>query len=96
MSMKWTVLKNRSPCNGSRCIVGRIYNNQKQFGIYTFYLNGNNPIWESRYGEKYKSLPHDHWCLVSDIIAEVENKIEDDIRSEIEFNRSIHGILNNL
>jgi hypothetical protein len=94
--MHWNVLKNKLPCSGSNCVVGRVHNNQTKVGIYTFYLNGNNPVWESKRGERYTALIHDHWCLVSDIIAEVECKVEDAIRSEIEFNRSVHRCLNNL
>lgn len=81
--MKWTIFKYHQPCDGCECVVGRIYNNRRSFGIYEFCYS-SEPYWLSKNGCRINVMPNDHWCAVEDIVSYVENMVEDELRAALD------------
>jgi hypothetical protein len=53
-------------------------------GLWTYHFNGLDSYWETNNGNRIICGKYDKWCDVEDIIANVEERIEDESESIIE------------
>jgi len=94
--MHWERLDRSSPSDGTTCVVGHFIQGQRKpiVGIWKFCYRGSDSYWETKSGEKITCGKYDNWCDIEVIINNVYERIEDEIRDEINRTRLMNGILN--
>lgn len=86
-NLHWRILRNESPNNYEQCIVGRISKHGVRASMLTFSFNGREAFWVHKNGNSVKCNDNDHWCPVSCIIQQVEDKVVEEIEWELEKNK---------
>lgn len=84
--MHWERLDRNYPFDGTTCVVGHFIQGQRKpiIGVWKFCYHGSNPYWETKNGKKITCGKYDNWCDVESIINNVCERIEYDIRSEMD------------
>lgn len=86
--MRWSHFNVESPSSGATYIVARISENNKcSTGLYTFCYIGNKFYWRSDKGDLFECHRSDHFCNVEDVIDSVEDRIKEDIETELQLRR---------
>lgn len=88
--MHWNIIKNKNPPSGAECIVARVVNGKRSYGIYTYFYASESFWYSNKTGDKRKVLEYDHWYLVDDIIEYAENRFIDELESAFHEINNLH------
>lgn len=90
--MQWQRLDRSTPVDGTTCVVGHFTPgcSKPAVGVWTYHYFGDKSYWQASNGDRIECFKYDNWCDVNDIISVVEDRIIDEIRSEIEKARALH------
>ena len=85
--MHWHHFNVELPSSGNTYIVSRVSNNGRSTGLYTFYYMGDKFYWRSDSGNLFECNRNDLFCDIDDVIAYVEDRIIEDIETELQLRR---------
>ena len=90
--MQWQHLGRSIPVDGTKCVVGHFTSDCSKpiVGVWTYHYFDDKSYWQTSNGDRIECFKYDSWCDVNDIISVVEDRIIDEIRSEIEKAHTLH------
>ena len=82
--MHWKLYKDNKPSSGERCVVAYISQNKIMLGIFTYFLSGTTSYWRNNNGQVIYCRDNQKWCYIDNIIDAVEQRLEDELREELQ------------
>lgn len=82
--MHWNLYKDSKPSSGERCIVAYISQGKTMAGIFTYCLSGSTSYWKNDSGQIVYCRDNQQWYYVSSIIDAVAQRLEDELREELQ------------
>ena len=84
------------PSDGTTCVVGHFIQGSSSskpiMGLWKYCYFGDNSYWLTKNGNKVYCGKYDNWCDVEDIIEAVSEKVEDELRSALDYIKFRGGI----
>lgn len=84
MSLQWIKYSDSIPNDSSRCVVATLVNGKVSAGIFTFHWSGTASYWQDNTRHTIMCKQSDCWCYVDSIINSVAQRLEDEMRDELD------------